>query len=1498
MKQKRSVVKCITAFVLTLAMVLGTVQLPFIPGNISAHADAEHFSWLGGEGFARVETGLGNDTETYGQWYVKDDHADGGKSYVIFDKASPDGDPSIVTDDDVNKYYGVSGTAYLGKGELTSDPYVYICFDIVGATSEENPEPLPYDVSGWEGLAISYWCDCDSSLELGLGDITNASMQYALPYVSLPKTKTDSCVVKYFTWDNFKQPSRYKGSNKISGTDAAKQLVTVMFKIQAVPGTYYFWINGIGSYDAALPYLTKPTIYADKDSIEPTVTIADWVYGDTPSTPSVIGNTGNGDVTYTYSSDGVNFIEGVPTQAGNYIVKATIEETEDYLSAETTADFTISKKTVDSEDVKIYRGGYYKYTGEQVTVPKEDLTVKIGNDIIGSDEYDISYGENIKAGSYGTFTLKSNDKCNYIFEKTDTFVINYLVLDNLAVSLEDWTYGDTPNEPVVTGNLGGGKVTYSYVCGKYIVSDEPDSREKYQGLPSDAGDYVLYVSVEQTENYYGDGTHCEFTIKKAPVTITADNKKKVYGEDDPELTATITGNPAVIDEVQYDIYRESGEDVGTYTIEVYEPGVAPGMDRPNPNFDVTYVNGTLTITKAAENAINITLDGWTYGEAANVPTISAAFGADTVSYSYSNAENGTYTPDVPTNAGTYWVKASIPGTDNYVAGEAKKSFVIAKKNVSIEGLSVSGKTYDGTVNAVVTGNATVSGVLGSDDVSVVSGTASFADKNVGTAKAVTFSGFSLKGTDAGNYNLSAQPASTTADITAKAVTVKADDISKVYGETDPAKTVTITGLADGESESQITYTVSRVTGENAGTYTITPAGEAVQGNYTVSFVTGTLTVSQAQSIANAPGAAMSVNYAEGNVVYDQVSKIALPDGWAWLANNQDKTLAVGTPVTATAIYNGTDKDNYTDSAKSVSITITRAACTHENCETEIKDAVTATCTEAGYTGDTYCKTCGEKISSGDVINATGHNLTAHEAHEASYTEAGNSAYWSCDKCGKYFSDAEGKNEIAEGAWVIDKLDPVTTPDPTTTPSPGNSGGSTTGGNGGNTTGGNGGNTPATSPSPTPVVTETKNKDGSVTKSSVQENSDGTTTTTEKTSYKDGSSVETETTTTKNGFTKTEKTTAADGSVQVVTSSYEKTSTGSRTQTVTKTEESTVTENTVTDSKGTTKETITETRDSKVTETVTTAKDGSTSNVKKTETPEGTVTETVTQTKKGTITKETVTETADSKVTERKTVSYKGKVTETVITETADSKVLETVTTTKKSTTKVTETVTAIGTTIENVNVSKKGTKTVTSETIGTDGDSLSVSGTIKKSGKISLDATAESSDGTVQKSSFKNDKNAASEGKDGSGEAIQGIKLTSIDTDSKTATIPSEITGGGETFAVTTIGEGALAGNENLESVEIGTNVTTIEAGAFAGDTNLKTITISSANIISIAKDAFDGIPEDAEFVLVMTKKQYKALKKLLKKLGLPKTVKFRRVSPKKAKSAKKAYSAKSDKKK
>ena len=67
--------------------------------------------------------------------------------------------------------------------------------------------------------------------------------------------------------------------------------------------------------------------------------------------------------------------------------------------------------------------------------------------------------------------------------------------------------------------------------------------------------------------------------------------------------------------------------------------------------------------------------------------------------------------------------------------------------------------------------------------------------------------------------------------------------------------------------------------------------------------------------------------------------------------------------------------------------------------TEIKNVKEATCTKAGYTGDTYCKDCGEKISSGEVIAKLAHTWDeGNITKEADCKETGVMTY-TCHKCG-------------------------------------------------------------------------------------------------------------------------------------------------------------------------------------------------------------------------------------------------------------------------------------------------------------------------------------------------------------------------------------------------------------------------------------------------------------------------------------------------------------------
>ena len=115
----------------------------------------------------------------------------------------------------------------------------------------------------------------------------------------------------------------------------------------------------------------------------------------------------------------------------------------------------------------------------------------------------------------------------------------------------------------------------------------------------------------------------------------------------------------------------------------------------------------------------------------------------------------------------------------------------------------------------------------------------------GTAPALTDVGEAAVTVKAENPNYSTATAEAVLHIDPLPVTVKANDAAKVYGDEDPAFTAAVSGVLEGEDASKISYSISRADGEDAGTYPITPAGEANQGNYTVAYEPGTLTVTPA-----------------------------------------------------------------------------------------------------------------------------------------------------------------------------------------------------------------------------------------------------------------------------------------------------------------------------------------------------------------------------------------------------------------------------------------------------------------------------------------------------------------------------------------------------------------------------------------------------------------------------------------------------------------------------
>jgi surface protein len=186
---------------------------------------------------------------------------------------------------------------------------------------------------------------------------------------------------------------------------------------------------------------------------------------------------------------------------------------------------------------------------------------------------------------------------------------------------------------------------------------------------------------------------------------------------------------------------------------------------------------------------------------------------------------------------------TLTGDDaaKYTLTQPSLSADITAKELTITGITGSDKVYDDTTAAAATGTEALSGIIGADDVSLGgSPVYSFASSDVGTGITINTTGYSITGTDSGNYTLT-QP-TLSADITAKGLTITGlTGDNKEYDGTTAATasgTAALVGVASGDDVILGGSPVFAFASANVGTgITITVTGYTVAGadigNYTL-----------------------------------------------------------------------------------------------------------------------------------------------------------------------------------------------------------------------------------------------------------------------------------------------------------------------------------------------------------------------------------------------------------------------------------------------------------------------------------------------------------------------------------------------------------------------------------------------------------------------------------------------------------------------------------------
>ena len=550
----------------------------------------------------------------------------------------------------------------------------------------------------------------------------------------------------------------------------------------------------------------------------------------------------------TYRIEGLTSANVTKTDAGEYENKVNgTAKVLDAAGNDVTAQFKVRAEN----GSLVINPKEYTVTTESATKTYSGTALTAGGKVEG-----IVSGETVEFTTTGSQTEVGTSKNTYELVWKSAKKSNYKLakesIGKLSVTAQSIDPGTDPEKP--NPDYTGAKVNspsdevYDGNEHKWIptVTDKADKKLK-------AGtDYTVEYSTKNFKdvgtidvtitgigNYTGTVTRT-YKITPKSVTVTAEDKTKVFGETDPKLTATVAGTLGD-DKVDYTLSRKAGEAAGKYEITVKG-------DKLQGNYTVTYVAGTLTITSQSidpgtdpekpnpdytgakvNSPKDLVYDG---KEHKWIPTVTdkahkkLEAGKDyTVEYSTSDF----------TNVGT--IKVTITGIGNYT-GTVKRSYKVTPKEYTVTTDSAT-KTYSGTA---LTAGGKVEGIVSGETVEF---TTTGSQTEVGTSKNT----YELvwKSAKATNYTLAKE---SIGKLTVKAKSIVPDDkdtpesektgitvnepSDSKYDGKEHKEVLTVTDTKTGKelvagTDYSVTYSSDLV---NAGTVKVTVAG---LGNYTGSF---------------------------------------------------------------------------------------------------------------------------------------------------------------------------------------------------------------------------------------------------------------------------------------------------------------------------------------------------------------------------------------------------------------------------------------------------------------------------------------------------------------------------------------------------------------------------------------------------------------------------------------------------------------------------------------
>ena len=320
------------------------------------------------------------------------------------------------------------------------------------------------------------------------------------------------------------------------------------------------------------------------------------------------GSTAHGKLLYSLSKDGT-YSETISTgtDAGEYTVWYKVEGDSNHKDSQPgSVTATIAPKTVTA--TVTVSGGSLTYTGDPL---KPDVIVKDGDTVISPDEYEVSYKDNVNAGT-ATVTIKNKAGGNYTVSGSTTFEIGKAASEvkTAPTANTGLVYNGGEQTLITAGTALGGRLKYRL----------GETGEFTEALPkaTDAGTYTVYCMVE------GDGNHRDsevqsltVTIDKAKVTVKALDKSIYTDDKAPDLSKPVLdkdytvsamfGEDALTGDIKLAYVDANGTAITPDTAKVGKVIIhAGGLTAPNGNYTVVFVDGTLTIDERPVYTIKAT----------------------------------------------------------------------------------------------------------------------------------------------------------------------------------------------------------------------------------------------------------------------------------------------------------------------------------------------------------------------------------------------------------------------------------------------------------------------------------------------------------------------------------------------------------------------------------------------------------------------------------------------------------------------------------------------------------------------------------------------------------------------------------------------------------------------------------------------------------------------------------------------------------------------------